>query len=225
MAHYCVNDVAVLVKAFKMYRDAFNECTGLDPFTFTTLAASCMGVFKTLFIPKDTVALTHEGSYVQQNKAYSDISIQWLEYVAYRENIGIQHALNRGEKAFGPFFVDGYCAATKTCYEFNGCFFHGCDKCYGQAKINPLTKKTHGELLREFRDRVSALKTVYGLTLVVKWECDWKRDVCNNPDVKGFMSTYEKPERLNPRKALFGSRTNAMKLYHKAEGNKKNQIL
>ncbi|XP_031153064.1 uncharacterized protein LOC116048233 [Sander lucioperca] len=223
LARYCINDVAVLLKACQMYRDAFNECTGLDPFTFTTLAASCMGVFKSLFIPKDTVALTYEGAYVRQNKAYSDISIQWLQYVAHKDNISIQHALNRGEKAFGPFFVDGYCAATNTCYEFNGCFFHGCNKCYGQAEINPITreKKTHGELLREFRDRVSTLETVYGVTVVVMWECEWKSQLCNDPDVKAFISTYEKPERLNPREALFGGRTNAIKLYHKAEGDEK----
>jgi hypothetical protein len=28
---------------------------------------------------------------------------------------------------------------TSTVYEFNGCFFHGCTKCYKQNDINPLT--------------------------------------------------------------------------------------
>ncbi len=35
-------------------------------------------------------------------------------------------------------------------------------------------------------------------------------------DVMAFMSNYDAPERLNPRDSLFGGRTNALKLYHKA---------
>ena len=221
---YCVNDVTVLIKACKIYREAFHECTGLDPFAYATLASSCMGVFKTLFLPKDSVALTYEGAYLRQNKTCSDVSIQWLEYVADREGLDIQHALNRGEKSFGQFFVDGYCEDTHTCYEFNGCFFHGCDKCYASGEINPLTKnkkKTQGELLSEFHNRVSALKNKHQLKVVVMWECDWRQAVDNDPDVKEFMLTYEKPGRLNPRESLFGGRTNAMKLYHKVENDEK----
>ena len=29
----------------------------------------------------------------------------------------------------GPYLLDGYDPATKTAYEFNGCYFHGCAKC------------------------------------------------------------------------------------------------
>ncbi|KAI3365522.1 hypothetical protein L3Q82_010133, partial [Scortum barcoo] len=137
---YCVNDVEVLRKACRIYRETFLECTQLDPFAFTTLASSCMGVFKTLFLPRDTLALTYDGAYTTQNKAYSDVSMQWLEYVAHVENIEIRHALNYGEQAFGPYFVDGCNAATNTCYEFAGCFFHGCIKCHVQADENPVAK-------------------------------------------------------------------------------------
>lgn len=56
MRRYCVNHVEVLCKACGIYRETFLRCTQLDPFAFTTLASSCMGVFKTLFLPKDTLA-------------------------------------------------------------------------------------------------------------------------------------------------------------------------
>lgn len=84
---YCINDVEVLRRACTVYRESFLECTQLDPFAFTTLASSCMGVFKTMFLPTDTVALTYESAYIAQNKAYSDASIQWLEYVSHTDNI------------------------------------------------------------------------------------------------------------------------------------------
>ncbi len=80
---YCVNDVAVLHKACMIYRDAFLTCMQLDPFAFTPLASSCMGIFKTLFLPNDTLALTYEGAYIEQMKTYSNVSVQWLEYEAH----------------------------------------------------------------------------------------------------------------------------------------------
>ncbi|MDG2555494.1 hypothetical protein P7M41_26220, partial [Vibrio parahaemolyticus] len=102
--HYCVNDVEVLRKACLIYRETFIRCTDLDPFAFTTLASSCMGVFKTHFLPKNTLALTYEGAYTRQNKTYSEVSMQWLEYVAKVEGSKIRHALNHGEQRFGQFF-------------------------------------------------------------------------------------------------------------------------
>ena len=42
----------------------------------------------------------------------------------------IQHARNKGEVRIGPYKVDGFCQDNKTIYEFNGCFWHGCSKCY-----------------------------------------------------------------------------------------------
>ncbi|KAI3354720.1 hypothetical protein L3Q82_004502 [Scortum barcoo] len=218
---YCVNDVEVLRKACRIYRETFLGCTQLDPFAFTTLASSCMGVFKTLFLPRDTLALTYDGAYTTQNKAYSDVSMQWLEYVAHVENIEIRHALNYGEQAFGPYFVDGCNAATNTCYEFAGCFFHGCIKCHVQADENPVAKVLYGELYRQFNDKVDALKKRHGLRVVVMWECEWQALKNSCPSVQAFLAGYKKPERLDPRKALFGGRTNAIKLYHKTENGEK----
>ena len=44
----------------------------------------------------------------------------------------IQHAGNASEYRLPGlgFFVDGYCQATNTVYEFHGCFWHGCPRCY-----------------------------------------------------------------------------------------------
>ena len=32
--------------------------------------------------------------------------------------------------------VDGFCEATNTVYEFQGCFWHGCKKCFDSDTIN-----------------------------------------------------------------------------------------
>ncbi len=62
-----------------------------------------MKVFKTLFLPKDTIALTHKNAYINQCKAYSNPSIQWLEYIKASKNVDVQHALNQGKSNLGLF--------------------------------------------------------------------------------------------------------------------------
>ena len=78
---YGRHDVVLLREACLKYRDEFMQCTGLDPFNQTTLASCCMAVYKTHYLPKDTLALTHNNAYINQHKAFSNISIEWLEYV------------------------------------------------------------------------------------------------------------------------------------------------
>ncbi len=103
---YCKNDVVLLREGCMKYRNEFIECTSVDPFGCVTLAGCAMKVFKTLFLPKDTIALTHKNAYINQCKAYSNPSIQWLEYIKASKNVNVQHALNRGEVKFGSFYVD-----------------------------------------------------------------------------------------------------------------------
>jgi hypothetical protein len=52
----------------------------------------------------------------------------WLDYRAKIDGIHIVHKMNGGKEArIGPYLVDGFCAATNTVYEFNGCYYHGHD--------------------------------------------------------------------------------------------------
>ena len=129
LAIYGKNDVVLLRNVCMKYRDEFILCAGLDPFNYTTLAATCMATYKTHFIPKDTIALTRNNAYINQNKTYSNISIEWLEYIRTTRSIDVQHALNRGEVSFGKYHVDGFYGngTVKKGFEFLGCFFHGCE--------------------------------------------------------------------------------------------------
>lgn len=56
---------------------------------------------------------------------------------------------------------------------------------------------------------------VFIIDTEVMWECQWASLKQTDSHVIDFMSTYSAPERLKPRAALFGGRTNAYKLYHK----------
>ncbi|XP_053481752.1 uncharacterized protein LOC128608210 [Ictalurus furcatus] len=223
LAMYGKNDVVLLREACMKYRDEFIQCTKLDPFRYTTLAACCMAVYKTHYLPKDTLALTHNNAYTNQNKTYSAVSIEWLEYVKTTRGVNIQHALNHGEMVIGKYHLDGYYEkdGVKYGFEFNGCMFHGHECRYNPNHLHPLSKVPYGLLRRQFDDKVEILEKAYGLDVEVMWECDWNNAKQNDVAVMAFMSTYIHPERLKPRNALFGGRTNAYKLYHKAHNSEK----
>jgi hypothetical protein len=51
-------------------------------------------------------------------------ALKWLKYASERYQINILHSRNGGEKQIGPYKVDGY--------EFHGCFWHGCQKCFSR---------------------------------------------------------------------------------------------
>lgn len=66
------------------------DCTQIDQFSQVSLALYCMGI-KTLFLPRDTLAMT-------QNKTFSDVSVEWLQYKVYRQNIMLKHELRGSEQ-------------------------------------------------------------------------------------------------------------------------------
>lgn len=60
-----------------------------------------MKVFKTKFLPANTLAIPSLDNYRRQIKHYLDVSIQWQEWVSHCENTVIQYAVNLGEEKPG----------------------------------------------------------------------------------------------------------------------------
>lgn len=122
--------------------------------------------------------------------------------------------------SIGRFYVDGFSGHNQI-FEFAGCMWHACEKCFRPDHVNPLAKLSYGELRRQFDDKIEVLKRTYGMKVEVMWECEWKVAKRSDPSVMAFMESYKHPERLRPCDGLFGGRTNAFKLYHKvSEGEK-----
>ena len=128
---YCRSDVDILAQCCGLYREMFkkatdtgNDETGIDPFdTATTIAAYCMQVYRTKFLRKDTIALLPQHQQFKRKQSHE--ALQWLSYMAEKEEIRIQHARNGGEKRVGNYYLDGYCEETHTAYEYQGCYWHG----------------------------------------------------------------------------------------------------
>lgn len=106
---------------------------------------------------------------------YSKFQIEWLNEVMEKENIHIMHAENGGEfKIIGVGKIDGYCKETNTCYEAHGSFYHGAIEIYNPNDINPVNKKTFGELYRDTMERDNKIRNL-GYNLIIMWEHDYKK--------------------------------------------------
>ena len=112
--------------------------------------------------------------------------------------------------------MDGYCKATNTVYEFQGCFWHGCPKCYNGDTPNPRNQIDMAELHKRTLAKNKKIQEL-GYNLVTTYECelteDFKKWSKANP--REFVGP------LIPRESFFGGRTNVSKLkYDFKEGEK-----
>jgi len=75
----------------------------------------------------DTIGLIPPGGYTG-NVNYSNKGMMWLVYREQIDDCTIMHARN-GRVYIPPelpnLSVDGFCAETRTVYEFLGCLYHG----------------------------------------------------------------------------------------------------
>ena len=157
-------------------------------------------------MPENTIGIIKD---VPKNTC-SKTSVQWLKYIFETENVYIQHAMNSGEYFISDVGkVNGFCKTTNTVYEFQGCFWHGCPKCYTEDRINPINQRDMIEL-----QRTTELKNIQirdlGYNLVEVYECEIQK----NNDFKKYckINTVELVGPLNPRDAFFGGRKNVTKL-------------
>ena len=57
--------------------------------------------------------------------------------------IDIQHIGNSEKEYYCPKtkrFIDGFCTSAKLVFQFHGCYYHGCPKCFPPEAIHPQRK-------------------------------------------------------------------------------------
>ena len=126
----------------------------------------------------------------QQAQPYGQMAIQWLTRESDRTGCTIRHQGNGREKRIGKLPVDGWCAETRTAYQFHGCFWHGCPKCHTDPKeTNPKNNKTMAELLANTKAHTAYLRR--HVKVVEMWKCGWKRERDPPPRQKWNMTQNE----------------------------------
>ena len=125
----------------------------------------------------------------QQAQPYGQMAIQWLTRESDRTGCTIRHQGNGREKRVGKLLVDGWCAKTRTAYQFHGCYFHGCPKCYDHEETNTLNGKTMATLLADTKKHTTYLRR--HVKVVEMWECTWKRERDPPPRQKWQMTQQQ----------------------------------
>ena len=224
MEKYCESDVKLLKAECEKFVAEFEREADFDPTAkCITIASACNRYWRKCHLKPETVAVCPpqgwKGSQtVQSLKAHRWLA--WLNYTARRDDAErdrIRHVDNGGEVRVNNRLVDGYDAETRTVYEFNGCFFHGCLRCFPHQR-HQVSKargdRSFNECYDATRDKRRRLETA-GFRVITKWECDWDRECQENEGLVTHLAQHPLVEPLQPRDAFFGGRTNAVKLHHR----------
>ena len=159
---------------------------------------------------------------------HSKVALEWLHWQEYcllespDEVVmtRIQHAANADEYRIpnSRYTVDGDDAQTSTVHEFQGCFWHGCTKCYPNRseKHLRLEDRSMEEVYRCTLNKLQFLRDK-GYNVVTVWECEWERMKKEREEIKAFVDSLDIVEPLNSRDAFCGGHTNAIKLYHRSD--------
>ena len=126
----------------------------------------------------------------QQAQPFGQMAVQWLTCESERTGLNIRQKVNGREKRIGNLPVDGWCAQTRTAYQFHGCFWHGCPKCHADPEeTNPKNGKTMAVLLADTKKHTAYLRR--HVKVIEMWECQWKRERDPPPRRKWTMTQQQ----------------------------------
>ncbi|CAB3977900.1 DNA polymerase [Paramuricea clavata] len=215
--YYCRLDVDILRQGCIIFARLIYRITGVLPFYDRT--CKNLKIYRKNFLKEEQIGQVPACGYGGVNINQSAIALCWLKDITRmldENNLKLCCKLSvGGERRIMGHYVDGYCEATKTIYQFHGCFYHGCPRCYDGACYNRILSAKFFTLLTS-TERLSRMFRQAGYTVVEKWECDYRNDVDMTPyRLKQLrLTSFFEFIQLEPRDALFGGRTSPARLYY-----------
>ncbi len=202
LKEYCRNDVNLLREGCEMYRKEFITMWGLDPLVsaITGASATHLAFRKNYLKPDSILVLSDHG--LQPETHYLAMANGWLAWIMQKDQVEIQCALNGKERKVGSCHLDGYLGTNQgefplrasypsatgyVAFEFYGCLFHGHQECMGKNKKDPWGRSM-AERWQKTLQREQFLKRE-GFHIVRKWECHFRREIDDDPELKEFMAT------------------------------------
>ena len=208
-----------------IFRDNWLKTTGLDCFTRSiTLAMATMEAFKANYLKQNQIAIIPLQGYQPLRKA-SYLGQSWLDFIEKKRGIEIKR-----EFKLRNYYADGFIERTKEVFEFYGCYFHGCKSCYPIKRSYILNKVTNNDM-EYLYNRTMEKEEYYkreGMILTTLWECQLNASLRSSKEMKSFFTENLRKLKnrkffppIEPRRALYGGRVNASKLYHEVDPDEK----
>ena len=175
---YCKSDVKLLKEGCLKFKQLFEEKAKFNPFSGMTIASACNHDLRQNQMKANTIASE---------------PLEWLHWEDSKLH-RIQHARNEGEFRIpnSSYTVDGYDEATITVYEFQGCFYHGCRKCYpnrGESHCR-LEDRSMEDVYINTTRKIIDLES-RGYKVKQTWECQWAELKQSDPVVCDFVNKLE----------------------------------
>ena len=231
---YCHSDVELLKKGCEAFVKQFKQEADFNPFErCATIASACNLYWRRSIEEGMDAALIAvrplqgwHGAQVNQSRA----ALEWLTFCESKlpkeRGERIRHARNGGEKAVktskGKEHVDGFDKSSKTVYEFLGCLWHGCPRCFPNKRDlthRIMPDRTPNEVYRATTEKLKRLQERHSVKHI--WECEWENLKKQDSLVKVFVSGLKWVDPLQPREAFFGGRTGAVVLHKKVNPGEK----
>ena len=217
---YCISDVDILAQACLKFRSIFLQECNVDPFLeAVTIASACNLAFRRNFLKPNTIGIIPNGGYrLADNQSAK--AIQWLSWEEEKRQVRIQHAANSREfKIPGIGKVDGFDG--EKVYEFHGCYFHGCPKCFPYKREEHLQEDISDSLHCRYertKQRIEKIRKQFNV--VEMWECEFddlkKKNKLQYLNSLPILNSIP----LNPRDAFYGGRTGNTKTYYECKKEK-----
>uniref|UniRef100_A0A914QLQ6 DNA-directed DNA polymerase n=1 Tax=Panagrolaimus davidi TaxID=227884 RepID=A0A914QLQ6_9BILA len=191
----------------------FLEEGGLDPFIeATTIASTCMKLYRHFFLPEKTLAIIPENGYQRHSKA-SEIALKYLTWVGHKTGKAIQHRNTlEGEKKIGDYLVDGFIQDENRVIEVLGCYWHGhIKKCVEPDTMLPKKRTAEAEYFNTMK-RINAIRA-HGYEVDMVWECEIHEQLKSNNEMAEFFNDCILGGPIDPRDGYFGGRCNPHKIH------------
>ena len=216
---YCDADVQVLMTALMSFRTLFKDITKLDPVSRNfTLASIGLEYYRSAFLKDQTLGVTPVAGY--SHRINSMIGSAWLDWIESHRPVTLIR-----ERRVGPYFADGFDESSQTAYEFNGCRWHGCAKCYIDRQMNIQDDSGERTARSRYADYLKKKKYYndHNISLIETWECDLQRQRISDPELNDFitdklarMRTLKEVGGAKIKEAFFGGRTDNVRFFHNA---------
>ncbi len=90
--------------------------------------------------------------------------------------------------------------------------------------MNPVSERTMQDLYVDTVRKMHYLRE-QGFNVVEMWECDLKRELKDNEEMRSYFEEHDLVDPLEPRDAFFGGRTNAAKLFYECKDQEKIRLV
>ena len=225
--YYCRLDVDILRQGCIIFSRLIYKVTGVLPFydrTCHTVAGLALKIYRGNYLEKNTIGQIPTNGYGGVKVNQSVIALCWLREIEKElceKGFILDSRLSvKGEQKILDRYVDGYCEQTRTIYQFHGCFYHGCKKCYDGETYNDVLNEQFF-ILRSQTIRLTTLFRQAGYTVIEKWECDYKEESEITENYLKHIRFFFVHLDLHPRDALFGGRTSPTVLYYECRNGEK----